>query len=141
MSFQQLFLALLLNFVKSSEVSILHDKSADLHYSVLANNACNALCPKKVIRPTQISDIVNAVLLSQKLKVPLSVRGGGHGYTCQGVNSKGIVIDMRYSKDYLLHKIIFIFSAETYYKWCRSLVKYKIDREQKILYADAGLTW
>lgn len=37
---------------------------------------------------------MSAVLMSSSLQIPLSVKGGGHGYTCQGTKKGGMMIDL-----------------------------------------------
>ena len=41
------------------------------------------------------AEVASAISIAKTFDVPLSTRGGGHGYTCQGSKHGGIMLDMR----------------------------------------------
>lgn len=62
----------------------------DLH-----NPDCAGLVPDVVVRPASSSDVSKAILTAKKFGVPLSVRSGGHSYTCNAFKDSGIHLDLR----------------------------------------------
>ena len=48
-------------------------------------------------------EVVEAIRIAQAFNISLSVRGGGHGYTCQGAKAGGIMLDMRQLKGIEIH--------------------------------------
>jgi FAD/FMN-containing dehydrogenase len=49
----------------------------------------------------QPEEVVQAIKIAKAFDVPLSTRGGGHGYTCQGAKS-GIYMDVyMYMRTYI----------------------------------------
>ena len=70
---------------------------------VVANAACSYSgvvgsaggCPNLVVRPTSSEQVSKVVQLCTRHQVPISIRGGGHSYTCQGTKHGGVMIDTR----------------------------------------------
>jgi len=58
------------------------------------NQAC---CQKPLLiaRPRSQKDVSRAVLFSVQYNLPLSVRSGGHSYTCQSLKHGGLHLDLR----------------------------------------------
>ena len=40
---------------------------------------------------------------TRKLLLPISIRGGGHGYTCQATKKGGLMIDLRKLRSITIH--------------------------------------
>ena len=51
--------------------------------------------PAYVVRPASVGDVQAAVRWTARTGLPLSVRGGGHGFQGFGTNDGGVVIDLR----------------------------------------------
>ena len=66
-------------------------------YSVL-KLAMNAACladPAVIVMPGSEQDVSLAVVAAQEAGLALSVRGGGHSYTCNSVKNNSVQLDMR----------------------------------------------
>ena len=66
-------------------------------YSVLKLDM-NAACladPAVIVMPGSEQDVSLAVLAAQDAGLALSVRGGGHSYTCNSVKNNSVQLDMR----------------------------------------------
>ena len=46
------------------------------------NGACNGIIPFLIVRPRNTKDVAVAVKVSRMFDLPISVRSGGHSYTC-----------------------------------------------------------
>jgi hypothetical protein len=68
-------------------------------YAVLPNYACSNQCPDVIIRPKSALIVSNAVQAIRSMNKTISVRGGGHGYTCQSTKAGGVLLDMRAIKN------------------------------------------
>ena len=58
----------------------------------------NAACladPAVIVMPGSEQDVSLAVLAAQDAGLALSVRGGGHSYTCNSVKNNSVQLDMR----------------------------------------------
>ena len=58
----------------------------------------NAACladPAVIVMPGSEQDVSLAVLAAQEAGLALSVRGGGHSYTCNSVKNNSVQLDMR----------------------------------------------
>ena len=68
---------------------------------VVSNAACSGNvgsaggCPALVVRPTCTEQVSAIIQLCAKQNVSVSIRGGGHSYTCQGSKRGGVMIDTR----------------------------------------------
>jgi len=68
---------------------------------VVSNAACSGNvgsaggCPAFVVRPTCAEQVSAIIQLCAKYNVTVSIRGGGHSYTCQGSKRGGVMIDTR----------------------------------------------
>jgi FAD/FMN-containing dehydrogenase len=51
--------------------------------------------PAVVLRPTGVRDVQTGVRFAARAGLPLSVRGGGHGFPGFGTNDGGVVLDLR----------------------------------------------
>lgn len=72
-------------------------RQTDSDYSVLKldmNKACLA-DPALILMPSSEQDVSSAVVVAQEVGVALSVRGGGHSYTCNSVKNNSVQLDMR----------------------------------------------
>ena len=89
----------------SSTIVIHSNNTKEFGNSVkVANQRCQSFCPDVVIKPRTAQDVSAVVklvqhnnLISQNTNelIHLSIRGGGHSYTCQSVKEGGILLDMR----------------------------------------------
>jgi FAD/FMN-containing dehydrogenase len=57
-----------------------------------------------VIRPTNEKEISKILLFATKRNISISIRGGGHSYTCQTTKHGGILLDMRNLKYISINK-------------------------------------
>lgn len=64
-------------------------------YRKVQNGACNKLVPLLVIRPLNTRDVATAVRVSRRFGLPISVRSGGHSYTCTNMKSGSLHFDLR----------------------------------------------
>jgi len=58
------------------------------------NRACLAR-PAVIVRPRTTEDVATTVNFARRNRLQISVRSGGHGYTCNNLQDGGIHIDMR----------------------------------------------
>ncbi|XP_023338544.1 uncharacterized protein LOC111709168 [Eurytemora carolleeae] len=58
------------------------------------NKACTAR-PYAIIRPRTTEDVALAVNFAHRHRIQISVRSGGHGYTCNQIKEGAILIDLR----------------------------------------------
>ena len=58
------------------------------------NAACVA-SPALILLPSSERDVSAAVMAAQEAGLALSVRGGGHSYTCNSVKNNSLQLDMR----------------------------------------------
>ena len=58
------------------------------------NKACLA-DPALILMPGSERDVSSAVVAAQEAGRALSVRGGGHSYTCNSVKNNSVQLDMR----------------------------------------------
>ena len=66
-------------------------------YSVLKLDM-NAACladPAVIVMPGSEQDVSLAVVAAQEAGLALSVRGGGHSYTCNSVKNNSVQLDMK----------------------------------------------
>jgi FAD/FMN-containing dehydrogenase len=68
-----------------------HPEYADASRSVFV-----AGTPMHVLRPRNVDDVRAAVRFTADAGLPLSVRGGGHGFAGFGTNDGGVVLDLRH---------------------------------------------
>ena len=67
----------------------------------LANQRCEIYCPDIVLLPKTVFDITNVMrmvyftIVNQNTSISVSVKGGGHSYTCQSMKNDGILVDMQ----------------------------------------------
>jgi len=69
--------------------------AAYYNYRWVKNSACNVLTPLVVARPRTPRDVSAAVRAANEAGLPLSVRSGGHGYTCNNLKNGSIHLDLR----------------------------------------------
>lgn len=62
---------------------------------VTSNYACSEYCPHIVYIPTTTLEVASIVRHAVERNYSVSVLGGGHSYTCSGVKSHGVLINMR----------------------------------------------
>ena len=58
------------------------------------NGACDQLVPLLVVRPRSARDVSRAVRVSRTWALPISVRSGGHSYTCTNMKQDSMHIDL-----------------------------------------------
>lgn len=63
-------------------------------YESASRTALASGSPAHVLRPKSVGDVQAGVRLPARAGLSLSVRGGGHGFTCFGTNDGGVVIDL-----------------------------------------------
>jgi FAD/FMN-containing dehydrogenase len=66
----------------------------DPAYELASRTVLAAGRPAYVLRPASVEDVQLAVRLAAGSGLPLSVRGGGHGFPGFGTNDGGVVIDL-----------------------------------------------
>jgi hypothetical protein len=59
------------------------------------NKICEGILPRCVIRPEDAHDVAATVRYVSANKANLSYRSGGHSYTCNGIKSDSIHLDLR----------------------------------------------
>ncbi len=65
-------------------------------YRKVQNGACNrVLFPLLIIRPRSTSDVAVGVKVAKQHYVDISVRSGGHGYTCNNIKNGSLHFDLR----------------------------------------------
>ena len=65
-------------------------------YRRVQNGACNrVLFPLVIIRPRSTRDVAIGVKAAEAARLPISVRSGGHGYTCNNLKNGSLHFDMR----------------------------------------------
>src|SRR4051795_9839148 len=67
----------------------------DAEYDAASGSVLAAGSPAHVLRPTNVDDVRAAVGFARDSGLPLSVRGGGHGFQGFGTNDGGVVIALR----------------------------------------------
>src|SRR3954452_6909770 len=67
----------------------------DAEYDAASGSVLASGSPAHVLRPTNVDDVRAAVGFARDTGLPLSVRGGGHGFQGFGTNAGGGVIDLR----------------------------------------------
>ncbi len=65
------------------------------NFRKVRNGACNHRYPRVIIRPSSTYDVSVAVKVAKELKLPVSVRSGGHSYTCMSIRHDSLHFDMR----------------------------------------------
>ncbi len=61
----------------------------------VANGACNHRYPRVIVRPASTYDVSVAVKVAKELRLPVSVRSGGHSYTCMSIRHDSLHFDLR----------------------------------------------
>ena len=101
-----------------------------LNSVVQANYACNQRCPDCVVRPRNVFDASQAIRRAAAESLPVSIRGGGHGYTCQASKVGGIMLDMRSMSSIEVHKnpkpYMIVGSGATWNNILHALKKYEL---------------
>ncbi len=64
-------------------------------YRRVKNSACNVLHPLVIARPRSAIDVAIALAAARSHYLPVSVRSGGHGYTCNNLKNGSLHFDMR----------------------------------------------
>ena len=59
------------------------------------NGLCSHIYPDWIVVPHRTEDIAFVVQLTNKHNIPISVRSGGHSYTCTNIRQGGVHFDMR----------------------------------------------
>src|SRR3954470_23402765 len=66
----------------------------DVEYETARRSLFASGSPAAVLRPGDVRDVHTAVRFAGRAGLPLSVRGGGHGFPGFGTNNGGLVIDL-----------------------------------------------
>ena len=62
----------------------------------LVHNAlCESIYPDLIVLPKSTKDVSNILRITDNYDVPISVRSGGHSYTCTSIKQGGVHIDLR----------------------------------------------
>ena len=65
-------------------------------YRKVQNGACNrVLFPLVIIRPASTYDVAVGIKVARSHYIDISVRSGGHGYTCNNIKNGSLHFDMR----------------------------------------------
>jgi hypothetical protein len=56
---------------------------------------CDGILPLVVVRPANASDVAHAVAYASTHRLAISVRSGGHSYTCESIRAGSIHVDLR----------------------------------------------
>ena len=59
------------------------------------NGLCTHLYPDWIVVPERTEDVVEIVKITNKYKEPISIRSGGHSFTCTSTRQGGVHLDMR----------------------------------------------
>ena len=83
--------------IKSLTGSEVHLKGSYVYNKkrMVENGLCNNRFPDLIVVPKSTRDVSAIVKISRKYNIPLSVRSGGHSYTCANIKPYGIHVDMR----------------------------------------------
>ena len=63
--------------------------------AVLENFACSSECPRFVSRPGSEEEVAQVLRLAASRNLSISIRGGGHSYSCSSTKAGGVMLDMR----------------------------------------------
>lgn len=86
----------------ASELVLHHDYSGEIiepghaEYATASRSIFATGTPRYVLRPRNVDDVEAAVRFAAGAGLPLSVRGGGHGFPGFGTNDGGVVLDLRH---------------------------------------------
>ncbi len=64
-------------------------------YRQVENHACNVLFPLVIVRPLSTRDVAVGVKVAAEMGVPISVRSGGHGHSCNSIKNASLHFDLR----------------------------------------------
>ena len=64
-------------------------------YRIVPNGGCNHILPALIVRPRDTYEVSTVVKIARRFNFPISVRSGGHGYQCTGIQEETLNIDMR----------------------------------------------
>ena len=87
-------------------------------YEAASRTVLAAGTPAYVLQPASVGDVQAGVRFARDVGLPLSVRGGGHGFPGFGTNVDGVVIDLRRLADVVV-----------------------IDEERYVVRIGGGATW
>ena len=59
------------------------------------NGLCKNIFPDLVVEPKSTEDVSKIIKIANKYNAPISVRSGGHSYTCTNIKQQGIHLDLR----------------------------------------------
>ena len=59
------------------------------------NGLCKNIFPDLVVVPKSTEDVSKIIKIANRYNVPISVRSGGHSYTCTNIKKEGIHLDLR----------------------------------------------
>ena len=81
---------------RTVEGSVFVKGTLDYEKRRLVHNAlCEKIFPDLIVVPKSTYDVSNILKVSSKYNIPISVRSGGHSYTCTSIKQGGIHIDLR----------------------------------------------
>lgn len=69
--------------------SVAYEKRRLIH-----NGLCTHLYPDWIVVPENTEDVVEVVKITNKHKVPISVRSGGHSFTCTSTKQGTVLLDL-----------------------------------------------
>ena len=61
----------------------------------IQNGACDKIVPLVIARPRSTQDVALAVRVSKTHHLPISVRSGGHSFTCTSLKHGSLHLDLR----------------------------------------------
>ncbi len=65
-------------------------------YRRVKNGACNrVLFPLVIVRPASARDVAVGIKVAREVGMEVSVRSGGHGYTCNSIKNGSLHLDLR----------------------------------------------
>ena len=76
----------------------------------IRNGACDRIVPLLIARPRSTQDVAVAVKVSRMYQKPISVRSGGHSFTCTSLKHGSLHLDLR-----KLNKVKLVPSAKVIY--------------------------
>ena len=62
---------------------------------IVHNGLCKNVFPDIVVVPKSTEDVSKIIKIARHYGLPISVRSGGHSYTCTNIKQRGIHIDLR----------------------------------------------
>ena len=82
--------------IRDTTSSNVYDKGSNQYNKrrIVHNGLCRNVFPDTVVVPKSTEDVSRIVKIARYYNVPISVRSGGHSFTCTNIKQRGIRIDL-----------------------------------------------